>query len=147
MARVRTAAVLAVLACLLAVPAIASASPVTTMVAKINAYREQHGLRALRISGSLMHSASAYSSYMMGAGYFGHLPKIQASNKFRTLGEIIEWHRGTHPADRLTFNDWINSGEHRAIILYPNFRYIGGGFTEGRFRGMRSTIWCMHFGS
>jgi len=31
---------------------------------------------------------------MMKAHYFGHSGRIQASRRFRTLGEILEMHRG-----------------------------------------------------
>jgi uncharacterized protein YkwD len=144
--RVRIAAVLAALACVLALPAAASASPQSTMLAKINAYREQNGLRPLAESGSLMHSASSYSNYLMAAGFFGHLSRIRASGRFHTLGEILEIHTGEAPKIGLTFSDWIHSSEHRAIILDPTFTYMGAGFTEGRWRGHRATIWVMHFG-
>jgi len=144
--RARIAAVLATLACVVALPATASASPIGTMLAKINTYREQNGLRPLRANGSLMHSASSYSGYCMAAGYFGHLSRIRASGRFHTLGEILEIHTGDAPKIALTLRDWINSPEHRAVMLYPTFRYFGAGFTEGRFHGVRATIWVIHFG-
>jgi uncharacterized protein YkwD len=146
MFRVRIAAVLAALAVALVVPAAASASAADVMIHKVNAYRSAHGERPLRISGSLMHSASSYSGYMMGAGFFGHLSRIRASSRFHTLGEILEIHTGDAAKIALTFRDWINSPEHRAVILYPTFRWVGAGFTEGRFHGVRATIWVMHFG-
>lgn len=146
MVRTRTAAVLAVLVCLLAIPALATASPTTTMIQKVNAFRVEHGLGALRVAGNLDQSASAYSNWMMSNGYFGHLNRIQASGRYHTLGEIIEIHRGARPGIGLTFNDWLNSPEHRAVMLYSDFSYVGAGFTEGTFQGRRSTIWVMHFG-
>ena len=146
MTRVRTAAVLAALALALVLPAAASASAADVMIHKVNAYRSAHGERPLRVAGTLMHSAGSYSGYMMAAGFFGHLSRIRASSRFHTLGEILEIHTGDAAKIGLTFRDWINSPEHRAVILYPSFRWVGAGFTEGRFHGMRATIWVMHFG-
>ncbi len=147
MTRVRTAVVLVVLACLLVLPASASArSPVDAMVAKANHFRAAHGLRPLRLVGSLDQSAGAYSRWMMNRGYFGHLRQIRASRRFRTLGEIIEIHVGRSAKVGLTFRDWLRSPPHRAVLLYRGFRFVGAGFTEGRFRGFRATIWVMHFG-
>ena len=147
MTRVRTAVALAVLALALVLPAAAAtASPTSAMIHKVNAYRAQHGLRPVRSNGSLMHSASAYSGYLMSTGFFGHLSRIRASSRFHTLGEILEIHSGDRAKIALTFRDWINSPEHRAIILMPTFRFVGAGFTEGRFHGVPATIWVMHFG-
>jgi uncharacterized protein YkwD len=146
MVRVRTAAVLAALALALVLPAAANASATNAMIGKINAYRAAHGERPLRVSGSLMHSATSYSEYCMSTGFFGHLSRIRASSRFHTLGEILEIHTGDAAKIALTFRDWINSPEHRAVILYPSFRWVGAGFTEGRFHGLRATIWVMHFG-
>jgi uncharacterized protein YkwD len=146
MTRVRTAAAAAVAVLALALPATASASATGAMIGKINAYRAAYGEHPLRVAGTLMHSASAYSSFCMSTGFFGHLSRIRASSRFHTLGEILEIHTGDAAKTRLTFNDWINSPEHRAVILYPSFRWVGAGFTEGRYHGWRATIWVMHFG-
>src|SRR5690242_18863743 len=98
MLRVRTAALFVLLAALLVVPSAASAmSPARAMLKKVNAYRAKHGVRAVRWSRSLAHSAGAYSHYQMSHGYFGHSSRIHASRRFRTLGEIIEIQRGARP--------------------------------------------------
>ena len=144
---VRTAALLAVLACLLALPAVASAtSAQQRMHERVNALRAKHGLKPFRYSRSLAGSARRYSSHMMSSGYFGHSSRIHASSRFRTLGEILERHRGRRPAVRYALRVWMRSSYHRSLILSNNFRFAGGGFTTGRFHGRRSTIWVMHFG-
>ena len=146
MTRAKTAALIAVLA-LLAVPAVAAAaSPTIAMMEKVNAFRHAHGLPSVHLNGSLEHSARSYAGDMMRTGYFGHQPRIHASRRFRTLGEIIEEHRGLRPNVGLTFRDWENSPEHRAIMLYGGFNFAGAGFVSGRFNGHRTTIWVMHFG-
>jgi uncharacterized protein YkwD len=146
MLRMRTAAFLAVLAGLLVVPAAASASPATAMLQKVNAFRRAHGVPAVHFSVSLAKSASAYSHYMMSHGYFGHASRIHASRRFRTLGEIIEIHRGLSAGVATAFRAWVNSPPHRSVMLMSDFKVAGAGFVSGRFQGHRDTIWTMQFG-
>jgi uncharacterized protein YkwD len=146
MSRVRTAALLlCVLATALALPGAASASKGRDMLTAVNWVRAQDGLPALHFSRSLAHSAHSYSRQMLRTGYFGHSARIHASRRFRTLGEILEYHRGG-PAVRYTLRDWLNSPEHRSIILSRAFTSAGAGFVRGRFQGRRVTLWTMHFG-
>jgi uncharacterized protein YkwD len=145
--RVRLLLVCALLALLVAYPAAqAQASPTLDMIAKINDLRHSHGLRTLQVSPSLMHSAHRYSSVMMSRQYFGHASRIQASAKYRRLGEIIEIHRGRRVGISRAFSDWLHSPEHLGVMLDPSFTYAGGGYTAGRFHGSSSTIWVVHFG-
>ena len=143
---VRTAALLAVLACLLALPAVASANAESRMFERVNAVRAKHGLKPFRFSGSLARSADRYAGHMMSSGYFGHSSRIHASRRFRSVGEILERHRGTRARVRLALRIWMQSSYHRSLILSRNFRLAGAGFTTGRFHGRRTTMWVMHFG-
>jgi uncharacterized protein YkwD len=143
----RTAAFLALLTCLLVVPASASAiSPDMAMLQKVNAFRKSHGVPPVHFSRSLANSAGAYSNYMMRHGYFGHASRIHASRRFRTLGEIIEIHRGLSAGVDTAFRAWINSPPHRSVMLMRQFKLAGAGFVSGSFQGHRDTIWTMHFG-
>jgi uncharacterized protein YkwD len=141
-----------VLACVLAVlfvaypAAQAQASPTLTMIAKINDLRRSHGLRPLQISPSLMRSARHYSNVMMQRQYFGHANRIQASARYKRLGEILELHQGRQPSVATAYRDWLHSPPHLGVILDPSFTYVGGGYTAGRFRGGGDTIWVVHFG-
>jgi uncharacterized protein YkwD len=147
MTRVRTAALLALLVCLLAAPTTAAAeSPSMTMLKKVNAFRAKHGVGKLRFSRSLAHSAHAYSRHMMRSGYFGHSSRIHASRKYRTLGEIIEYHRGRRANPAWAFRNWLNSPPHRNVILMRQFRFAGAGYVTGRYQGRVQTMWTMHFG-
>jgi uncharacterized protein YkwD len=148
MTRMRVAAIVAMLLCLLALPAVASADKAESQViAKVNSFRRHHHERPLIVSSSLMHSAEAYSSYMMAHSYFGHLSRIRASSQFHTLGEIIEYHSGTHADPGWAFSGWSHSPEHIQVMLYSSFRYVGAGYSTGRFDGHKATIWVMHFGA
>jgi uncharacterized protein YkwD len=147
MTRVRNAAVLALLVCVLAVPASAAAeSAPMAMLKKVNAYRAKHGIGKLRLSRSLAHSAKRYSRHMMRSGYFGHSSRIHASGKYRTLGEIIEWHRSARPDPGWAFRNWLSSPGHRRVIMMGQFKYAGAGFATGRWQGHTTTMWTMHFG-
>jgi uncharacterized protein YkwD len=146
MSRARTVALFVLLACLLALPSMASAKPATIrMIDRVNRVREHHGLRPLRRSRSLQHSAKRYSHHLLRTQTFGHASRIHASRRFRTLGEILELHVG-RPAVPFTLRDWMGSSEHRSIILSRAFRFAGAGFARGRWHGRRVTIWTMHFG-
>src|SRR2546423_13072738 len=102
--------------CAIAVTAsTASASPEMAMIHKVNHYRHQHGLRSVRVSGSLMRSAKNYAHWMMRHQYFGHRSRIHASSHYRRLGEILEWQRGDAANVRLALDTWKHSGSHRAL--------------------------------
>jgi uncharacterized protein YkwD len=147
MSRVRTVALLAMLASLIALPGVASASQAQSRVfEKVNKIRAKHGLAPLHFSGSLSHSADRYSHRLMSSGSFGHSSRIHASHRFRTLGEVLQIHRG-RPKARWAVRSWLHSPSHRSILLSSRFRFAGAGVSSGRWHGRRATIWVMHFGA
>jgi uncharacterized protein YkwD len=148
MSRFMSFALLVAVAVALLVPAAgaSAASPALKMLKRVNSVRAKHGLRKLHLSGSLEHSARRYSRHQMRSGYFGHSSRIHASSRYRTLGEILEMHRGASPAVGFALRNWMHSPPHRSIILSSAFRYAGAGSASGRFGGHKSTIWTMHFG-
>ncbi len=115
-------------------------------VKRINGMRMHNGLRRMRRSRTLNASASAYASYMMSRGYFGHLATIQASRRYRSLGEIILMHRGTHGRPRVAVRSWADSPGHRQVMLSPKYGLMGVGKASGWFEGHRTTIWVAHVG-
>ena len=128
----------------------ALASPESDVIGQINQIRRDHGLRALRVSDSLMHSAQAYSNTMMDDQYFGHAARIHASSAYKRLGEILQVHTGTDPDPEWAMWDWMHSPPHRRVILDPLFRWVGAGYTTGDFwgwaHGGNDTLWTVHFG-
>jgi uncharacterized protein YkwD len=143
----RTVGLLALVVGVLALPATAGArSPELQMLDKVNAYRAAHGVSKVHLSRSLARTAASYSRHMMRSGYFGHASRIHASRRYRTLGEIIEIHRGLRAGVGRAFRAWVNSPPHRSVMLMSQFRFAGAGFVSGRFRGHRDTIWTMQFG-
>jgi len=119
----------------------------TKMLGAVNAVRAQHGLRALALSSSLSRSARAYAGWMMRNSYFGHLPHIRASSRFRYLGENLAWHSGLSPAVRGTVRQWMLSPQHRAVMLSRGFRWLGSGMSRGSYGGGLSTMWVLHLGA
>lgn len=109
---------------------------------RINAFRARNGVRALRSSRSLDRSAAAYAHFMLRRGYFGHLTRIRASNRFRSLGEVLLLQPGRRARPAIAVRGWARSPAHRSILLSSSFRQIGVGTASGRFRGGgRVTIW------
>lgn len=144
--RILIALVVAICAIAVTTSTASATSPEMAMIHKVNHYRHQHGLRSVRVSGSLMRSAKSYAHWMMRHQYFGHRSRIHASSHYRRLGEILEWQRGYAANVRLAFNTWKHSSSHRAIMLDRKFTYVGAGHVHGRFHGRKSTLWVMHFG-
>jgi uncharacterized protein YkwD len=147
MSRVMSLALLVAVAAALVVPAGASAgSPALKVLKRVNKIRARHGLHKLHLSRSLERSAHRYSRYQMRHGYFGHSSRIHASRRYRTLGEILEMHRGMKPNVHGAIYGWMHSPPHRSIILSSAFRFAGAGRASGRFQGGHMTIWTMQFG-
>lgn len=150
MGRIRISLALAVAILAIAATAFATTaagkSPEANMMHKVNKYRRDHGLHRVKWAKSLKRSARKYAWHMMNTGYFGHSKRIHASNRYRWLGEILEYQRGTRPNVKLAFRTWLNSGSHRAIILDRRFTRAGAGRAWGRMKGHKSTVWVMHFG-
>jgi len=149
MPRFRMLILCALAACLLVptAPAAASRSAESQMLAQVNSYRAKHGLPHVRRSKSLTRSAERYSRKQMREGYFGHASRIQASSKYRRLGEILAWNSGSRAQVSHTFRMWLRSSGHRAIIVDRQFRYMGFGVVVGRFQGRTAGIWTGQFGT
>lgn len=139
-------AISAIAATAFATSAFAGKSPEARMMKRVNDYRRDHGLHRVKWAKSLKRSARRYAWHMMRKGYFGHAKRIHASDRYRWLGEILEYQRGTKPNVKLAFRTWLSSDSHRAIILDRRFTRAGAGRAWGHMKGHKSTVWVMHFG-
>jgi uncharacterized protein YkwD len=117
--------------CMLAAAAPAQASLTRAekrLVARINDARADHGLRQLRVRGTLSRGAHSWAHHLLAADSFYHA-RLAAGT-----GEILAW--GTcswfRPAKAVRM--WLNSSGHRALLLRPGFRYVGTGWSRGPWR-------------
>lgn len=143
--RIPVAVLLATLA-MAALPASAPASARGAMLSQINAVRAYVGVHPLRMSRSLNGSSSRFARRLMRRDVFGHASRIQASSRFRMLGEILELHGGHRPQVGATLRAWLRSPGHRRVLLSRKYYWVGLGRSAGSFHGRRATIWVGHFG-
>lgn len=110
----------------------------------LNAHRERHGLRALKLDKRLGKAARRHAGDMDRRNYFSHtslggasfLDRIRSAGYLRgarswSVGENIAWGSRGHSAPRVVGQMWMNSPGHRANILNPSFREIGIGVAFG----------------
>ena len=170
--RLRKPAVLVVLAAAaLALPV--SAAPAHTagdlgtldggVLQQLNAIRVLHGLVPLTENGELDASAAQHSREMGAKGYFEHSSangtlfwkRIQqwyadTDYGYWSVGENLLWSSpGVDAPGALKL--WMNSPEHRANILNPNWRQIGISSVHvasapGAYHGLAVTIITTDFG-
>jgi uncharacterized protein YkwD len=114
---------------------------------QVNQIRRAHGLSGLRASPSLHRSSTRYARHMVSAGYFGHASRIAASSRFSRIGETLELHSGWAPKPALAVDGWMNSPEHRALLLSSQFRWVGMGIARGRNSKGPYTVWVAHLGT
>jgi uncharacterized protein YkwD len=131
----------AILLALLAAAPTAGAVAVTdrnpleaSVVSRINAVRESHGLVPLRVVDRLGDAANRHARSMGSASYFRHeLFTPQMSRDWTPFSVWVRWYwpgpgytawsAGENPTR--TVSNWMASPGHRANILNPNWRNIG----------------------
>lgn len=138
------AVLLIVLIAAVAIPASASAS--RPMVHKINETRSAYGLPPLRYSPSLSRTSRRFARHLIKVDYFGHASRIQASRRFRRLGECLSLLPGWQLGRSRVVRGWLHSPVHRAILLSRSFTSVGASPARGRFGGRPATIWVAQFG-
>jgi uncharacterized protein YkwD len=124
-------------------PAAAAAAPVrsvqalqgsfaTSILSRINAARRAHGLKPLRVASALVRAASAHALSMARHGFFSHdsldgtppMARIRRYLPAASVGETLLWRSpGCTPAQAVSM--WLNSPEHRAILLSRAYRRLG----------------------
>jgi uncharacterized protein YkwD len=62
-------------------------------------------------------------------------------------GENLELGNADAATVRGAMSAWLNSDEHRSVLLTPNFDDVGIGLVSGTFKGYSDVaIWVAHFG-
>jgi uncharacterized protein YkwD len=129
------------------------------LLVEINHVRAEHGLRALRTSRALHRAAQRHSSDMVSRDYFAHTSPTGSTLQHRILrsgfvywgrwwaGETLAWGTGSYGSPRATVRMWLQSPEHRAILLSSRYRLIGIGRSTGGFFGYSgAVVWTADFG-
>jgi len=107
------------------------------VLSEINATRQAHGLRALRLTPSLSAAARQHSVEMASRGYFSHNSANGSSfdrriaryypmggSRYWSVGENLLWSSPDVDAGG-ALNMWMNSPDHRANILAARWHEIG----------------------
>ena len=112
-----------------------------SLLRAMNGVRTSHGLAALRVDFRLERTARAHSADMLRHQYFSHgsfSSRLRASGAAGPIfGENLAW--GPNSASWVV-NAWLNSPEHRSILLRPGFRRVGVGALQGTFSGMSGAL-------
>jgi len=133
------------------------------LLAAVNRFRLEHGLRPLRESAGLERSARQHSFEMGRDGYFGHgsadgtafwrrIERYYGSrgDSYWSVGENLLWAAPGVSAAR-ALRMWIASPEHLRNLLAPKWREIGISAVHvvhapGVFHGLTVTIVTTDFG-
>ena len=115
----------------------AQAGPRKSMLRAIDGVR---GSR-LNFSKRLSAGAAAWARHLFQAGVLAHSGRAIRCHQ----GEVIEWHTGTSPNVQGVVTEWMNSPEHRPVLLNGIFHRAGAGRAVGMMNGVRSTIWVVRF--
>jgi uncharacterized protein YkwD len=130
------------------------------VLAAINGVRRTHGLVPLRQSPMLTSAAQSHSLSMAEHGYFEHSSagglvfgaRLGADRlRYAALGETMAWASPALTAVQ-ALGLWLNSPEHRKLLLGPGWRDVGLGAVHapaapGVFEGRDVTILTVDFGS
>ena len=99
---------------------------------KTNKARVENGLSVLAWDGELCRMARAHSEDMARQGYFAHetpnglqlkdRARAMGIGRFRVIGENIAYNKGYDDPGAFAVERWMNSGGHRANMLYVGFQ-------------------------
>ena len=133
------------------------------VLSNVNFLRRQHGLAALRLSSKLAAAARLHSGEMAQRGYFSHdsangtsfdkrIARFYSSGgtRYWSVGENLLWSSPDVSAST-ALDMWLNSPEHRKILLTASWREIGLAAVHthsapGTYGGREVTIVTADFG-
>ena len=110
----------------------------TALIAAVNSVRTLNLLPTLRFDLRLARAARAHSRDMLRRRYFGHANFSARMSRFHVRGRVfaenLAFSSGVLSANAMVA-DWLNSPEHRTILLDPSLHRIGVATPIGAFRG------------
>jgi uncharacterized protein YkwD len=114
------------------------ASSEATLLQAVNATRQAHGLRPLRVDPLLRTAARSWSGSLLRANAFTHgdfTDRMKAFHVYGLAGENLAWGTGSYARAGSVVAMWLASPGHRANLLSPSYRRIGIGIARGTFQG------------
>ncbi len=120
-----------------------------------NLERTSRGLKPLRFSSKLTRSTNAKARDMFTFQYFAHTSPHDSKKGFAYFidNENYNFARvsenlamGEFMTAKEVVDAWMNSPDHRANILFPDYRDIGGAVQTGIMNGNQVFIIVEHFG-
>jgi uncharacterized protein YkwD len=136
-----SAALIAALLGILLIPAAVAApkaSKELTLLQAVNATRQAHGLRPLRLDPRLQRAARSWSGTLLRSNAFTHgdfASRMQSLGIQGLAGENLAWGSGSYATAGTVVAMWLASPGHRANLLKPSYRRIGIGIARGTFQG------------
>ncbi len=127
--------------------------PINQLLVATNQDRTAHGLAPLVLNQKLTNAAVANAAYMFKEDYWAHFAPDgtspwyfinQAGYNYLYAGQNLA--RGFVDVPSLE-TAWMNSPEHRANILSPNYKDIGYAVEEGNLTGEDTVLVVEMFGS
>jgi uncharacterized protein YkwD len=114
------------------------------LVRSINQVRRAHLAPPLRLDMRLERAAHAHSRDMLAHNYFGHGQFTARLRRFGVLspllGENLAWSSGASVDPGTIVQMWMDSPEHRQIMLLRGFHRIGLGMPVGPFAGYPAAV-------
>ena len=115
------------------------------VVVLFNQQRASHGLAPLKVDARLRQAAYEHSADMLRHGYFAHDDahgtwdaRIRRYVKRNQVGEILSYGSGEYATPAGMVRTWMQSPQHRSIVLTPDLRRVGLGVATGTFKGQDS---------
>jgi uncharacterized protein YkwD len=108
----------------------------------------------VHLASGLRKAAQAHSNDMVARNYFAHTSPTGSSVYSRIVGsgfvsgyawvggETLAWGTGSLEGAHATVYAWMHSPEHRAILLSPQFRWVGISRECGHYHGFANAcVW------
>ena len=124
----------------------------------LNYARAQRGVPSLTVASRLQTSSRRKAQDIRHCRQFSHnacgrdafywVRKVGYLKGGAGAGEILAAGTGDIGTPRSTMNNWLNSDEHRTILLTPRFVEVGISVLSGKLRAVHgmAAIWVAHFG-
>ena len=118
-----------------------------SVIKKLNAIRQQHGVRKLRASRGLARAADAKSAAIAATGDFSHgdvRSRVGRYVRASAIGETLAWVPAAQGRRSGTVvGMWMASPSHRATLLSGGFRRIGVARRQGNIAGGPAVVFTV----